>query len=148
MNKFVALALLAVSPLLAVAAPSQDVISESMSDGASMRTRSLDAQGVLTESVCLTGVEGDRTLQHCVSQRTQLSKARARDIASQMSMAQSVLVHNSVFRGRSDSKSDSETRGGQSSMQMGASVARSTSANFESLASASRSTSVSAKASE
>lgn len=126
MKKFVAIALFAIAPLLAAAAPSQDVISETMSDGLSVRTRSLDARGVLTESTCVSSSQGAQALQHCVSRSTRLNAAQRKDVYSQMQMAQQALTSLALFRAETQSRSQGVSRSmdqvGQGSDQFSSSM--------------------------
>ncbi len=133
MNKLFAIAVLALSPLFAVAAQPESVMSESVTDGHTVRTRSLNDRGVLTESTCTVSVDAGAALQHCVSRSTKLSPKQQVALARDMHSAQQEMMA-SYYAERSALKSYSESVGRQAAagvaQGIGSSAARSAAASI------------------
>lgn len=88
MKKIIAATLFAaVSTLVFADESSHPVLSESVSDGKTINTRSLASNGLLTESSCTVPLKSSPELQHCVSRHILLSEEAREKYAAEMSQA-------------------------------------------------------------
>jgi hypothetical protein len=115
MNKFFAVVVLAISPIFAIAAPSQGSISESLSGSNSYKSRSLDSNGVLTEMNCVfTSNESASSTQECFTRVTQLKGSALSTLRSAMTVSESALVAQAATKSAYSTSSEADS--GSSSM--------------------------------
>lgn len=115
MNKLIAVAVLALSPLFAFAAQPESAMTESVTDGHTVRTRSLSDRGVLTESTCVVNVVDGSTQQHCVSRSAKLSPKQQVALLQDMQSAQQGMLA-SYYAERAALKSSAVSIGRQAAL--------------------------------
>lgn len=129
MKKHFASIVFAMLPLFAIAASPQDVLTETVTDGQIVNSRSLTANGVLTESTCMTAVstpEGN-SRQKCTIRQKKLSTAEARDLQSQM------MASYSDFRQQAQDEAMAQNSSSLNKMASGTGLASSQSVKSTSL---------------
>jgi hypothetical protein len=108
MKKLFVLALAVLFSSIAFAASPTQVMTLMSAEGNSVRTRSLDNLGTLTDSVCKSSSRGNAALHQCVTQTAKLTKKEAAAMYEYMNVAQAALMSSD---GESVSKSSSEGSG-------------------------------------